>query len=142
MDFGDLGREMRALFGDLTEDLLEVEEANLRDLENEAHRASSGSLTYRDLARLDHPYARRRVRLNPNLVNRHRGEFDKGWRSEGPALHPDAFTSEMWNESAVAAFFVRGTDRMVARHPEDAAADLMEERRITRLERALARNLE
>jgi hypothetical protein len=142
MNFSDLGPALRGLANDLSDDLGAAEERNLEDLEAECHRFSQGTLTLREIARIRGYSRKRGPRLNPNLVNRHTREFEGGWRSVGPQAKGGAVESEVWNESQVAQFFQEGTDVMVARHPEEAAADVVEERRVERLDRALGKHLE
>lgn len=137
MEFLDLGKELRGMAEGLEKGFISAEKRSLSDLETEAHAASHGSLSYRTLARLGHPYARRALRLNPRIVNIHTGNFDRGWKTVGPKESQGGITSTLWNESKEASFFEEGTLRMVARHPEELAADTIEERRVERLEDVL-----
>ena len=64
----------------------------VKDILNEgldiARIASSGTLTYEDMRRMDSPYAKRHgVALQPAyIINRHSGQFYEGWRVEGRSL--------------------------------------------------------
>lgn len=89
----------------------------------EATRAQSiGALTASDLRRLGHPYARRRVTRNPNVINRRTGEFLAGWAME---MDSDGQGGRVFQTSFKArgleAGLVFGRPLMVERHPEKDA---------------------
>jgi hypothetical protein len=108
-----------------------------------AREQSSGPLQERDLARMDHPYARRhgRPRLNPNLINRRLGNFYAGWDLEGPFAVGGAFSASVFNTSDEAEYLADGTRFMFERHPEEAALEREQPLFEARAEREIARVL-
>lgn len=89
-----------------------------------ARAASSGTLSYAEMARQDHPYAKRHrtVRQPGYIINRHTGEFYAGWRKEGLSIINDSSHAR----------FMGGTSTMVAR-PIDAYIALQMEQSIRRM---------
>lgn len=133
--------EAAQLFGQAADRLPErvqrAEERSLAALEQAAIRRSQGPLQPTDLDRLKHPYSRRRLRLNPNIVNKWTGagggEFERGWTTEPPKLRGGTFTAVLHNTSPQAgsleAGLVFGEPLMEPRLPhEDAYLEIAGER--------------
>ncbi len=114
-----------------------AEAASLLDLKNAAIARSQGPLQPRDLHRMGHPYARRRLRLNPDIINRVSGEFQSGWQTSGPRFDGGDVKSALFNVSVKAGGLERGLvfgrPVMVRRGPHLAAYRSIEGKRQQRL---------
>lgn len=145
----EAARALERMARDLTRNVQDAERMSLLDLRDEAERFSGGPLQARDLARMDHPYARRHgsPRLNPDLVNQQdagedTGRFAASWVAEGPEVDGDELVSSLFNVDPKAAEFLEdGTDTMFPRRPHEAALEVVAPRREERLERAVDRTL-
>lgn len=119
-------------------EIAKAEAKSLQALHAAAVARSQGPLQRADLIRMGHPYARRNVRLNPDIINRWSGEFAASWATEGPQYDGDAVTSELHNTSVKAAGLERGLvfgqPLMVERGPHTAAYQDIAEERLRRLD--------
>lgn len=105
----------------------------------EARKLSSGPYSARALARLGHPYARRRPRppLPASVINVQSGRFRAGWQVTGTG---DRLV--LVNASPAARWLTaRGTRRMIGRPIAAAVAARIRERRLRRLRQAVRRGL-
>ena len=114
------------------------------DLLETAHRFSSGTLTYPDLERLDHPYARRHgvPLLPPEIISTHTNQFRSSWRSEDPHDEgDDTLVTSIYNVDPKADYLDQSQGhprtRMFARPIADAVLAEVEPRRLERLNRAV-----
>lgn len=85
-----------------------AEALSLQQLHARAVARSQGPLQPADLRRLGHPYARRRLRLNPDIINRVTGEFAAAWATAGPSFAGGEVRSVLFNASVKAAGLERG----------------------------------
>lgn len=92
--------------------------------EREAKRMSSGHLTLADLAKRDHPYAKRHGPLgNPSkmpghtrsVINVQSGEFRADWMAGAAVLQGSSVGGRLQNLNPVADFLQYGTESMVRR---------------------------
>ena len=109
----------------------------------EARRRSSGRYSLTDLARMDHPYARRHgsPRLDPSVINSQSGVFRSAWRGDNPMATDGAVSGRIFNDSAVADYLDKGTRTMFAR-PIGAAVEETVRPRMFRLAEDSAQELE
>ena len=125
---------------DLRANLEEAESRNLQDLFETALRFSSGPLSTAELARMDHPYARRhgKAKEDPAVINRQSGAFLAAWQTEGPTWAGDDLTGSLFNTDWKAPLLEAGTRYMFARPlpeaVEEECASRVEERRRQALE--------
>jgi hypothetical protein len=123
-----------------------AERQALRETKEDAQALSSGPYQPRDLARLGHPYAKRRFRppAAPWIINRRRGRgggaFYRGWRIFGPRKDGSGgYVSRLSNVAPEARFLTgKGTDRMGPRPIQERLAMLLARRRQERHAAALA----
>lgn len=105
----------------------ETVERSLEIILEEAKAHSQGPLQEADLVRMGHPYARRRLRLNPNIVNSWTGDFAEGWSmaldrdGQGGAVFQTDFRAGAMERGEVA-----GRKVMAPRHPELDALEAAE----------------
>lgn len=87
---------------------------------NQARKQSSGTASYAQLRKEDHPYATRHgmAKRDPAIINKHRGLFYVGWAYE---LGADGLSARIVNRSD-AADFMGGTDKMLPRPIEQEVA--------------------
>jgi len=124
-----------------------------------AKRLSNGGLSYKDLARMNHPYgkgARRGVgRLrgsgrgvsNMAITNRHSGDYQRAWNGE-LLRDKSGVTIALTNDVKYAAYLAFGTRRMKAHSPQTTAMSKhkaaidVEWRRLARMASSRANALE
>lgn len=89
----------------------------------EAIRLSSGTLTYADLARMDHPYARRHgsPRLDHSVINAHTALFKNSWKSR----YESDGSITIYNDAPYAQFLMTGTRTMFRRPVDDVLRDMI-----------------
>lgn len=138
MNPNDLARELSQMADRLEEEMQGVVRQSAVELHSLSQAQSSGGLQPADLARMDHPFARRHggPQLNPDFVNRQTGAFYAGWQIEDGA---DGYSASVSNADPKAGLLESGTWVMFARHPEQAAADIEEPLFAERVERAIER---
>jgi hypothetical protein len=110
----------------------------LLDLQAEAVKATSGTLTPADLRRQGHPYAKRHGSpgLNPNVVNVGSGTLRASWETEGPLWdETGTLSGSLFNTDPKAGDWLEpGTATMFARAPQETAAAAVEPRFAKRIE--------
>ncbi len=115
-----------------------AESRSLLALKAAAERRSQGPLQTADLVRMAHPYARRRLRLNPDIINKWTGEFLAGWRTDPPRLVGGEVRSSLFNVTLKARGLeqglVFGRPVMAPRSPHLAAFSDIRAERERRLE--------
>lgn len=95
-----------------------------QDVLAEALRLSSGTLSYADLAKMDHPYAKRHgePRLNPSIINAHtEGGFRDSWRIR----YESDGSITVYNDSPHASFLEDGTPKMFRRPIDEKLRDMI-----------------
>lgn len=121
----------------LPEAVKRAEAASLSDLEKAAIARSQGSLQPSDLRRMGHPYAKRRLRLNPDIINKVTGRFVEGWRTSKPVFSGGMVSSSLFNVSIEARGLERGLvfgrNVMAERGPHLAAMEDVRAARENRL---------
>lgn len=125
---------------DFDADFRSAEERTLDDLYGVAVELSSGTLTPKDLRRMDHPYAKRHgaPKLNPGIINAQSGDFRGAWEREEPKADGDGLTSALYNTDPKAEKWLQpGTKFMVARPIDAAIEERVAPRREARIEHAL-----
>ncbi len=105
------------LVQDLRSAKVKTEMEVAQDVLAEALRLSSGTLSYADLARMDHPYARRHgsPRMDPSVINAHTELFKQSWRIRREA---DGSLT-IYNDAPYATFLMTGTRTMFRRPVDD-----------------------
>ena len=92
-----------------------------------AHVLSAGPLTDADLRRADHPFAKRHGDIiapgQPDVINAHTHDFDRGWKQEGPQPASDGSAAAIWNADPKAPWLEDGTDVMFGRDLASAIVD-------------------
>lgn len=94
-----------------------------REVLAEAIRLSSGTLSYADLARMDHPYAKRHgtPRLDPSMINTHTDQFRQSWKTR----HESDGSITIYNDAPYAQFLMTGTPTMFRRPVDDVLRDMI-----------------
>lgn len=137
MSPADTERMFREAARRLPEAVMDAERTSLAQLEAAAIRRSQGPLQPQDLKRLGHPYARRRVRLNPDVINKWSGEFASAWKTDPPKFSGGVVLSAVYNASPKAAGLeqglVFGQPLMAERGPHLAAFEEIRDDRERRL---------
>lgn len=123
---------IESTFGDILKGIVEASHReNTRTAENALGAAqilSSGTMSYAEQRKLDHPFAKRHgTPLTPAwLVNRHNGDFYLGWKMrEGMWGEAEGYSTPptVYNDSKVASFLEQkdgGTDKgMMFARPVD-----------------------
>ena len=93
------------------------------DLLETAERHSGGGLTARDLAQLDHPFARRHGSplLDPGEINRRSGRFQAGWTPIPPFREDGGSTVGIYNaDEPVASYLQQRQDAEIGDYDEGA----------------------
>jgi len=104
----------------------------------EARRRSSGRYSLAELARMDHPYARRHgsPRLDASTINVQSGVFRSAWRSDDPRAGEAPIAGRIFNDSAVADYLDNGTRTMFARPIGTAVEEAVRPRMFSLAERS------
>lgn len=117
-------RRVRALEREIHRDLQGAVRRTLSAAKQEAKRLSSGPLSFADLARLDHPYARRHGSRgntavmpgkDPSVINVQTGAFKEAWQVDNPQGGDTTVSGRLFNLDEKADFLQYGTRFMVAR---------------------------
>lgn len=115
----------------------DAEQESGKQLLAAAVKRSQGPLQAADEKRMGHPYARRRLRLNPDIINRWSGGFERGWKIDPPKFTGGKFTATLRNTNIKAAGLeqglVFGQPLMAPRHPGQAAYEDVKDQRAQRL---------
>ena len=92
-------------------DVRKADYKTARDGVTVAQKYSSGPFSLAELARMDHPYARRHsaALLPPSIINAQTGKFKAAWDAKKQPV-PTIFNSD-----PIAIFLEKGTRYMVAR---------------------------
>lgn len=114
-----VARAIRQYKVNLLRGIKNAESATIRQASREATRLNSGTLSYSDLRRLDHPYATRhggsRVPGDPAIINRHTGNYERAWKLYFGNWIGSGLVNRLVNDSKVADFLDKGTRLMIAR---------------------------
>lgn len=118
-----------------------AEQETLDDAERELKRRSEGTLTYAEMRRMGHPYARRdpQTPLDPAMLNTHSGELLRGYEMEEVTASEDGTFGSVFNNSEHAQWIMsggQGNSLMIERPIVQAVEDLIWEPRRERLQRA------
>ncbi|MBB6053283.1 hypothetical protein [Armatimonas rosea] len=121
--------------------IVDAEQESLDDIEAEFRRRSEGTLTYSDLRRMGHPYARRdpQTPLDPAMLNTHSGELLAGYEQESIEADDEGTSGMVFNDSEHAHRIMsggKGDSLMVERPIVEAVEDFIEAPRRERLQRA------
>jgi hypothetical protein len=137
MTLAEAERMFREAARRLPDAIIDAEARSLAQLEAAVARRSQGPLQPADLKRMGHPYARRRLRLNPDVVNKWSGEFAGAWKTDPPVFSGGVVMSAVYNASPKAssleAGLVFGEPLMAPRGPHLAAFEEIEADRERRL---------
>lgn len=111
---------------------------------SEARSRSTGPYSTRQLAAMDHPYARRHgsPRLPAEVINVQTGGFLRRWRTAGPVPHGTGYRGSVRNDADYAGYLDTGTKRMFRRPVADAALSAARPACEARVEAALDAALE
>lgn len=122
--------------------LYDALDCTLSDGISEAVRLSSGPYSSKQLARMDHPYAKRHGQplLQPEyIINTQSGVFRASWTRSNVFQSGDTYWGFLSNYSGVADFLAKGTRFMFARPIDKILEIRMEARLAKELEKRLAR---
>lgn len=94
-----------------------------------AEGVSSEPYDRNQLAREDHPFARRHgtPKRDPRFLGQVTGDFARAWVTDPVARQGDSLASALANtDPKAAAWLEPGTETMVPRRPDEAIAELLE----------------
>lgn len=126
-----MARDLQRLIDGLTRVPLEAKLAvgeTIHATQWEAVALSSGTVSSADLARMDHPFAKRHGSPQTNLlpINAQSGEFRNSWVTHGPSERGGTVVASLENVSPHADFLEGGTRFMFARPLELPLTDFAE----------------
>ena len=140
LTFGEAADWFTQSAQDFDADFRSAEERSVDDLYRTAVELSSGNLKPADLARMDHPYAKRHgtPKLNPGIINAQSGDFRGAWEQEAVKGEGDGLAGGIYNTDPKAEKWLQpGTKFMVARPVDAEVEDRVAPRREGRIEHAL-----
>jgi len=152
MDLRALGTYFRRVATRIGPEVAHAVQETLDDLQETAQDLSSGPRSAAELARLDHPYARRHPgpQLDPTEINIQHGDFVSAWEQSGPEPHGTGIGGQVRNTAPYARYLYDeesdhadgGTDRMWGRPVHHRAEDEVRPRFERRVQEALERAAE
>jgi len=121
--------------------IVDAEQETLDEVEAEFKRRSEGTLTYSDLRRMGHPYARRdpQTPLDPAMLSTHSGELLAGYEMEPIEASEEGTSGSVFNDSEHAGWIMsggKGDSLMIERPIVAVVEDFIEAPRRERLQRA------
>ncbi len=134
----ELARRLQLLPGLIESETIRAEKATIEEALKLAQEMSSGVHSLADIARAGHPYSRRAPQPDAypaNVINKQKGLFFRGWRTELPHRVGNEIVSGLRNIDPKAAF-MEGTDKMIPRPIAPAVLAIILPKREKRLQEA------
>jgi hypothetical protein len=127
---------LRGVARDIHREAVRVARTTVAAGENEAKKLSSGPFSMVELAKKDHPYARRHgsPRLDPSVINVQSGVFRQSWFTSLPTMAQSKVSARLVNDSEVADFLQYGTRKMFARPIGDRLQRFIQDRALREIE--------
>lgn len=144
-------RKIRAIGRDFERACKAAERQSLRDALQTARALSHGPYKLDELAKMDHPYAKRHKGAHPLLAvqdaaiaNMQSEDMAQGWRKQGPQAQGNTLVGTVYNNTPEAAYFSmdshpNGTKYMIARPLQLLLLDAIEPARLHRLQQVADR---